>query len=99
MNKSIMREYAFKFLYSLQFFKDIDEDNLALLIKENYLLLKSLLDYPDWKTDVLESSIDKIKENLSEEMHSEWTKSSYGSMDYKINEQILSIVYGNEDFK
>ncbi len=36
MNKSIMREYAFKFLYSLQFFKDIDSDNLDFSINYFY---------------------------------------------------------------
>ncbi len=36
MNKSIMREYAFKFLQSLQFFKDIDSDNLDFSINYFY---------------------------------------------------------------
>lgn len=87
MNRSSMRELAFKMVYGLEVQKEYDKEQLDLFIEDNEIEDNQAIEYLNSIYNGIEENKDEIVEMISNNLKKEWTIDRIS----KINLAILKI--------
>ena len=87
MNRSSMRELAFKMVYALEVQKEYDKEQLDLFIEDNEIEDNQAIEYLNSIYNGIEENKDEIVEMISNNLKKEWTIDRIS----KINLAILKI--------
>ena len=87
MNRSSMRELAFKMVYGLEVQKEYDKEQLDLFIEDNEIEDNQAIEYLNSIYNGIEENKDEIVEMISKNLKKEWTIDRIS----KINLAILKI--------
>ncbi len=87
MNRSAIRENAFKMIYGMEIQKEYNREQLELFINENNIEEKSAVEYLNAIFNGIQESKDVITELISKNLKKEWTIDRIS----KVNLSILEI--------
>lgn len=87
MNRSSMRELAFKFMYGMEVQKDYDREQLELFIKENNIENKDAIEYLNSIYDGILEKKSEILDLISKNLKKDWSIERIS----KVNLAILKI--------
>ena len=87
MNRSSMRELAFKMVYGLEVQKEYDKEQLDLFIEDNEIEDNQAIEYLNSIYNGIEENKDEIVEMISNNLKKEWTIDRIS----KVNLAILKI--------
>lgn len=87
MNRSAVRELAFKAMYGMEVQREYDKEQLKLFISENNLKDKQAIEYLNSIFDGIEANSDEIIGLISENLKKDWTVQRIS----KVNLAILKI--------
>ena len=87
MDRSARRELAFKFLYSIEIQKDIDEDTINLFMENNEITDKKAIEYVSKISEGINKQKEEITSLISDNLKKEWTISRVS----KVNISLLKL--------
>ena len=87
MNRSEMRELAFKLVYETEVQKEISEEHLNVFIENNEIKDEKVIDYLSQILNGIEKNKDSILKNIEENIKSDWQITRVS----KINISLLKI--------
>lgn len=100
MNRTEMRELAFKLMYEIEVQKDDSKEQLDLFIENNDITDKKVIDYLSTILTGIEENIEEIKHNIEDNLKKDWELSRIS----KVNISLLKIalyemLYANLPYK
>lgn len=100
MNRTEMRELAFKLMYEIEVQKDDSKEQLDLFIENNDITDKKVIDYLSTILTGIEENIEEIKHNIEDNLKKDWEISRIS----KVNISLLKIalyemLYANLPYK
>ena len=101
MNRTTMRELAFKLLYSLEIQKDFDrKEQIEVFIESNEIVNKNAIKYIEDVIFGIENKIDVINDAIKENLKSDWKIERISKIDLSILRlAIYEIKYKELPFK
>lgn len=100
MNRSAVRELAFKFIYGVEIQKEYDEEQLSLFIEDNNVTDGSAIQYLNSVFNGIESNKDEILELIRTNLKKDWTIERISKVNLAILEiAIFEIKYKELPFK
>ncbi|MBP3464484.1 MAG: transcription antitermination factor NusB [Clostridia bacterium] len=100
MNRSAVRELAFKFIYGIEIQKEYDKEQLSLFIEENNVTDSSAIEYLNSVFNGIESNKEEILELIRMNLKKEWTIDRISKVNLAILEiAIFEIKYKELPFK
>lgn len=87
MNRSAIRELAFKVMYGMEVQKEYDKEQLSLFISENNIEDKAAIEYLNSIYDGIETNKEEILDLISKNLKKDWTLERIS----KVNLAILKI--------
>lgn len=100
MNRSAVRELAFKFIYGVEIQKEYDKEQLSLFIEDNNVTDDSAIQYLNSVFNGIESNKDEILDLIRTNLKKDWTIERISKVNLAILEiAILEIKYKELPFK
>jgi len=84
MNRTEVRELAFKLLYSNEIQKDIDEEQIELILEDNNIEGKEAEKYIKTTFDGIKENISEIEELIQANLKEKWTMNRISKIDLAI---------------
>jgi len=84
MNRTEVRELAFKLLYSNEIQKDIDEEQIELILEDNNIAGKEAEKYIKTTFDGIKENISEIEELIQANLKEKWTMNRISKIDLAI---------------
>ena len=84
MNRSKMRENAFKLLYSNEIQRDIDEEGIELFLEENLISEKTEVDYITEIFNGIQDNYEEINEYINKNLKDNWSIDRISKIDLSI---------------
>lgn len=100
MNRSAIREYAFKFIYGIEIQKEYNKEQLDLFIEDNEIKDKSAIEYMNSIFEGIEEHKKEIVELIRANLKKDWTIERISKVNLAILEiAIYEIKYKELPFK
>ncbi len=100
MNRSTIREYAFKFMYGMEVQKEYKKEQLNLFIQDNNINDEAAIEYLKLMFDGIESNNEDITNLISSNLKKDWTIERISKVNIAILKiAIFEIKYQNLPFK
>lgn len=84
MNRTEVRELAFKILYSNEIQKDIDEEQIKMLLEDNNIEEKEAEKYVKTTFEGIKENINEIQELIQSNLKEKWTIDRISKIDLAI---------------
>lgn len=84
MNRTEVRELAFKLLYSNEIQKDIDEEQIKMLLEDNNIEEKEAEKYVKTTFEGIKENINEIQELIQSNLKEKWTIDRISKIDLAI---------------
>lgn len=100
MNRSAIRELAFKVIYGMEVQKEYDKEQLSLFIEENEIEDKSAIEYLNNVYDGIEKNKEEILELIEKNLKKDWNIQRISKVNLAILKiAIFEIKYNEIPFK
>lgn len=100
MNRKAIREFAFKFLYSMEIQKEYSDESLTLFFENNEIEDKEAIEYITNVASGVETNIEKINELIIANLKKDWTIKRISKIDLALLKlSIYEIFYTDIPFK
>jgi len=100
MNRSTVREYAFKFMYGIEVQKEYEKEQLNLFIQDNNINDEAAVEYLKLMFDGIKSNNEDITNLISNNLKKDWTIERISKVNIAILKiAIFEIKYQNLPFK
>lgn len=100
MNRSTIREYTFKLLYSNEVQKDIEEEQIDIFITENNIEGEELINYVKVTFEGIKKYTQEINQLISQNLKENWTIERISKIDIAILKlAIYELIYSKVPYK
>lgn len=100
MNRSAIREYTFKLLYSNEIQKDMDEEQIDIFLAENNIEGEELVKYVKEIFEGTKKYTQEINELISQNLKENWTIERISKIDIAILKlAIYELIYSKVPYK
>ena len=100
MNRTEVRELAFKLLYSNEIQKDIDEEQIQLILEDNNIVGKEDEKYVKTTFEGIKENINEIQELIQANLKEKWTINRISKIDLAILKiAIYELVFAKLPYK
>ena len=100
MNRSSVREYAFKLLYSNEVQREISDEQLEVFFEENNINGQEYTDYIKQCFEGIEENLEEIKELIQKNLKENWTIDRIAKIDRAILKlAIYEMLYAKVPYK
>lgn len=100
MNRSAIREYTFKLLYSNEIQKDMDEEQIDIFLTENNIEGEELVKYVKEIFEGTKKYTQEINELISQNLKENWTIERISKIDIAILKlAIYELIYSKVPYK
>lgn len=100
MNRSAIREYTFKLLYSNEIQKDMDEEQIDIFLTENNIESEELVKYVKEIFEGTKKYTQEINELISQNLKENWTIERISKIDIAILKlAIYELIYSKVPYK
>lgn len=100
MNRSAVREYAFKLLYSNEVQKEVTDEQIEIFFEENNIKGDENTDYIKQCFSGIEANLEEINELISKKLKANWTINRISKIDIAILKlAIYEMLYAKVPYK